>query len=299
MKIISKTILTAFLQLSFALVVSAQSKSAANTLQAPPADVKVDGDIKEWGDSLRYYNEERRLNYTLANDKENIYMAIRFSDRTEQLRVLNAGLTFGIDPKGKKKETFALNYPAPIAGETPHLPMHKPGDDDKSGDNKITQADRDELVRERLTKLRNIKVVGFKDIEGDMITTTNTYGIKAAVNYDADGYLVYEISIPLKFFGDFKPDKDEWAFQFKINGITRGEPGKEGGERPAGSGGGMGGGMGGGGMRGGGGMGGGRGGRGAGMRGGGGGAQGGQTSMDRSELFKSVDFWEKYFLRRD
>jgi esterase/lipase superfamily enzyme len=40
-----------------------------------------------------------------------------------------------------------------------------------------------------------------------MITTSNTYGIKAAIDYDAKGSLVCEAAIPFKFLpGDNNPD---------------------------------------------------------------------------------------------
>lgn len=285
-------ICAACLQCLIIAAVSAQPKSKANTLQPPPADIKIDGDLKEWGDSLRYFNEEKKLNYTLSNDKENLYIAMRFNDRTEQARVLGAGLTLSIDTKGKKKNTYMLTFPMAEAGEKPNMAMmaRKPGEEN------VTQEDRDALLRARLTKLREIKVVGFKDIEGDVITTTNTYGIKAAINYDANGYLVYEAAVPLKFFGEYKADKDQWAFNFKINGLSKPEMKDGGGGMRGGPpGGGLGGGMGGGGMRGGGGMGGGR--RvGGGMRGGGGAPGGEAPGADRAEMFKSVDFWEKFYL---
>src|ERR1700731_2562118 len=66
------------------------SKSAVSTLQAPPQNIVIDGDIKKWGDSLRYYNTEKHLNYSIANDQENLYMAIRINDRLEQRKILKA-----------------------------------------------------------------------------------------------------------------------------------------------------------------------------------------------------------------
>lgn len=288
-------------QIVLSHAVTAQSKT--NVLQPPPANVKTDGDISEWGDSLRYYNAEKKLNYALANDKENLYMAIRVNDHSEQVRILNAGLTLGINTKGKKSNTYTITFPVADASANnlgmAALSTKKPEDDNDN----VTQADRDELKRARLTKLRNINVTGFKDIEDGIITTSNTYGIKVAINYDASGYLVYEAAIPLKFFGEYKADKDEWAFNFKINGLTKPTPGEG---HEGGSGGGMSGGGGRGGMGGGGGMRGGGGGMGGGGRRGGGGGMGrsgagggnpGGTT-DRAELFKSVDFWEKYYLAK-
>ena len=263
------------------------AQSTQNTLQGPPANINIDGSLKDWGDSLRYYNEEKKLNYVLANDKDYLYAAIRISDRLDKMKVLNAGITLSIDPKGKKKDSFMLTFPLAAADEKPEFARPK----DDNGE--ITQADRDELMRERITKLRYIKVVGFKDIDGDMITTSNTYGIKTAINYDANGDLVYEAAIPLSFFhAGNDAFKNEWAFNFKINGFQR-PAGTGGGEQDGGSFGG-GGGRGGRGGMGGGGMGGGRGGRGG--RGGMGGGAGRGAAGGSGEMSKSVDFWEKYYL---
>jgi hypothetical protein len=266
--------------------VKAQLSKASGNMQPPPANVVIDGNLSEWGDSLRYLNQEKKIPYTLANDKENLYVAIRINDRTEQARIINAGITLSIDPKGKKKETFTMTFPLSAPGSKPQFGFRK----DDNGE--LTQQDRDELARERITTLRNIKVTGFKDIEYDMITTSNTYGIKAAINYDADGNLVYEAAIPLKFFHVDNPSKNEWAFNFKINGMQKIAASSQSGDA---QGGGMGGGRGGRGGGGGGMGGGGRGGRGG---RGGGSMHGGSTNTDSSELFKSVDFWEKFSLAK-
>jgi len=248
------------------------------TLQAPPPNIKVDGSIKEWGDSLRYYNAEKRINYAIANSKDTLYLAMRLNDRSEQIRILKAGATFSINTKGKKKESFSITFPLATNGTA--SPLSPPADGD-------SKENHEALMQAALTVLRGIKADGFKDIEDNMITTSNTYGIKTALDYDDKGYLVCEAAIPLVLFhaaGD--AEKNEWAFNFKINGITRpATPQGEGAE---------GGGRGG---RGGAGMGGGRGGRGGG-RGGRGGNMGSTGSVDRSALSTSEDFWEKYYLAK-
>jgi hypothetical protein len=277
-----------------ASIVKAQSSKTIGNMQPPPANVVIDGNLSEWGDSLRYLNDEKKIPYTLANDQENLYVAIRINDRTEQARIITAGVTLSIDPKGKKKETFTMTFPLSDPGSKPQFGFRK----DDNGE--LTQQDRDELARERLTTLRNIKVTGFKDIEYDMITTSNTYGIKAAINYDADGNLVYEAAIPLKFFHVDNPSKNEWAFNFKINGMQKIAPSGQGGDSQGGGGGGggRGGRGGGGGMGSGGGRGGMGGGGGRGGRGGSGGGRSGSSNAENSELFKSVDFWEKFNLAK-
>jgi hypothetical protein len=277
--------------LALSATVNAQSKQNQNLLP-PPANLVIDGNLTDWGDSLRYHNDEKNIKYTLANDKENLYAAIRINDRLEQARVLNAGITISIDTHGKKKETFSMTFPLRYPG-TP-APAFT-GFKDDGGE--ITKEEREELTRERITTLRSIKMTGFKDIENEMITTSNTYGIKAAIDYDADGNLVYEAAIPLKFFHADDITKNEWAFNFKINGIQKPDHSAQNGDAQGGGGrGGMGGGGGRGGMGGGGGRGGGMGGGGRGGRGGGMGRGGNNGGTDRSEIFKSIDFWEKFQL---
>jgi YD repeat-containing protein len=256
------------LSLAFIVQLSALNLAYAQktaTLLPPPKNIIIDGDIKEWGDSLRYYNTEKQINYAIANDKDNLYVAVRIEDRREQNKILKAGLTFSIDPKGKKKETYSITFPLNVAGGTPALNI-------KNEDNgQITQQERDELAQERITTLRGIKVEGFKDVEGDMITTSNTYGFKTAVNYDDAGYLVCEASIPLSFFHINDVTKEEWAFNIKINGIKRPAPGDGDARQQSQSGG-----------------------------HGGGGKGGSHSSLgeDQTEMFKSTDFWEKYYLAK-
>jgi hypothetical protein len=272
------------LQMYLSTPVFAQNKALGNKLQPPPADIVIDGDLKDWGDSLRYYNKDKQLNYALANDQENLYMAIRINDRSEQIRVLRAGLTLSIDTRGKKKETFTMTFP--VGDQSPQA-MAENAQDLQGGSNDVKLEDREELVKARLTKLREIKVAGFKDIESETMTTSNTYGFKVAIDYDKDGSLVYEAAIPLKFFHADDLSKNEWAFNFKINGITRPGQDKDNGNHDGMTRGGAGGFAGGGG----------RGGRTGGGRGGRMGSGGSNnTPVDRSELSKSVDFWEKYYL---
>ncbi|HEY9001096.1 MAG TPA: hypothetical protein VIM89_07075 [Mucilaginibacter sp.] len=272
-----------FLQLFISTAAFGQDK-AANKLQPPPSNITIDGDLKEWGDSLRYYNQEKQLNYALANDQDNLYMAIRINDRSEQIRVLRAGLTLGIDIRGKKKETFTMTFPV---GDQSAQGMADNAMDLQNSNNDVKQEDREDEMKAKLTKLREIKVTGFKDIESETMTTSNTYGFKVAIDYDKDGNLVYEAAIPLKFFHAEDLSKNEWAFNFKINGITRPGQDKDNGNHEGMT---RGGGFGGGG--------GGRGGRGGGRGGRMGGGNGNSAPVDRSELSKSVDFWEKYYLTK-
>ncbi len=194
------------LHLAFVGVSNAQNNTLM--LKSPSGSVTIDGDRKEWGDSLNYYNPENKLNYTIANDKQNIYLVIKTKDIEQQANILNSGVTFGIDTKGRKRSSFTLTFP--VAGQS----MRRPG--------KPTLEEN--ILKAKYLALRKIKVDGFKDIDEEELAVNNSYGIKAAINIDNEGTLVYEQAIPLELFRAGDLLKSEWTFNIKIQPITEGTP---------------------------------------------------------------------------
>jgi uncharacterized membrane protein YgcG len=247
-----------------------------NNLKPAPANVVIDGSLQEWGDSLNYYNPETQLNYTLANDKDNLYLVLKTNDPTQQYSILTWGVTLGIDTKGHKKSTYNVTFPV--------QEQNGQGidNDNASGDKKLAIG---------LSKLKRIKADGFKDVESDVFTLQNTYGFRIAIDYDKRGFLVYEEVIPLKLFHADELKKTEWAFDIKINApqptanktSDDSEKSTGMGGRGGGAGGHRGGGMGGGGR--------------GGMGGGHGGQYGG-SGEHRNGAPKAVDFWAKYVLAK-
>jgi len=265
-------------------IASAQDNMPPLKLKPAPAHIVVDGSVKEWGDSLAFYSPAERLDYDITNTKDTLYFAVKVFDRSEVARIMHAGITFIIDPKGKKKETFSITFPLNVgAGSTPLFDKNAAGDEDT-----VSKADREELMRERITTLRGIKVVGFKDVEDPNITTSNTYGFQTAIDFDDAGNLVCEAAIPMNFFHADGQLKTPWAFDIKINGVQRPTP--SGDSSQSGQGGGGRGGMGGGGM-----------GGGGGRHGGGGGRHGGggnNPTGEASEMSKTVEYWGRFYLNQ-
>lgn len=243
-------------------------------LKPAPANVAVDGSLTEWGDSLSYYNSETQFNYTLANDKDNLYLALKTNDPVEQARILSWGITLSVDTKGRKKSTYSVIFPVQ--------------EQDNPAFTNSTASAQDKRLQISLTKFKKLKADGFKDVEYDLITLENTYGFRAAINYDAHGFMVYEEKIPLSLFHADDLKKTEWAFDIKINSpqlaakpdTDDGEAINGGAGRHGGVGGRRGGGMGGGG------------------RGGRGGAGGNSSGETPKSAPKPVDFWGKFVLAK-
>lgn len=262
----------------------AQSKFIKN-LKKSAQNIVVDGNLKDWGDSLSYYNPDKKIHYGLAENQENLYFAIRIENRGQQEQAMRNGITLAFNPEGKKKETYSLTFPSPDRDENSMFIMPKA--DHAITEQQLKQEDMDERRKADLLKLRDIQVKGFPDVETDHITTANTYGIKTVLQFDESGALVYEAAIPIKMLHSDLNNKP-WVFDIKINSFASGNhdglkpPSANGGMGGMNGGGGMRGGMGGGGMRGG------------GMRGGGmngGGYNGGSSDTNQG---KAVEIKDKF-----
>lgn len=176
------------------------AQETALALKSPSTAVTIDGNNKEWGDSLSYYNADSKINYAIANDKENIYLVIKTNDLVKQNYILSSGVTFSIDIKGRsKKSGFAVTFPE--AGQEAM---------------KRSATLEENKLRVGLLTFRKIGVKGFKDIDDDNIALSNAFGIQIAIGFDK-GYMVYEEAIPIDLFHAGELAKGEWTFNIKLN----------------------------------------------------------------------------------
>ncbi len=214
---------------------NAQYKSLKN-LKKSAQNIVVDGNLKDWGDSLSYYNPDKKIHYGLAENQENLYFAIRIENRGQQEQAMRNGITLAFNPEGKKKETYSLTFPSPDRDENSMFIMPKA--DHAITEQQLKQEDMDERRKADLLKLRDIQVKGFPDVETDHITTANTYGIKTVLQFDDSGALVYEAAIPIKMLHSDLNSKP-WLFDIKINSFAA--SGNHDGLKPPSANGGMGG----------------------------------------------------------
>ncbi|RZA04018.1 MAG: hypothetical protein EOP47_00440 [Sphingobacteriaceae bacterium] len=174
------------------------------TLKAPPANIVIDGNNKEWGD-MSYHNSDNNLHYTISNDKDNLYLVIKTNDERQLNNILLSGVTFSIDTKGRKKTTYEVTFPVKGLLST------------KNSSFKTLEEKR---VVAKATQLRKIAIDGFKDIDEDQLHIANTYKIQTALNFDDNGYLIYEEAIPLALFKAEGLANSEWAYNIKLNAVT-------------------------------------------------------------------------------
>jgi len=181
------------------------AQSGTLALKVPATAVVIDGSSTEWGDSLSYYHPGTKIHYAIANDKTNLYLIVKTKDPAQENSIIQNGLTFSIDAKGRKKSTFSTTFPTPI--NSAYAGGAKPG-----------ESLEEKRLRAATFKFRKITVDGFKDVNEESINSTNDFGLNTAIGYDKDGSLVYEEVIPLQLFHAESLAKGEWSFNIKLNG---------------------------------------------------------------------------------
>ena len=206
-----KNVVLLLLYVLLANSVPAFSQRKAETIITKWAEkpVQIDGSLNDWTDSLTLYNDATRLFYSIANDEENLYLAIRSSSRENLSKILVGGISFSANIEKKKKDSPKVTFPV----------LDRTAGRNRNVKNK--QADMQEMQKQTLSKIKEIQVEGFKEIIDGGISLYNTYGIKAAVAFDVNNNLIQEIAIPLSLL-DLKANKpDLVTYNIKINGLQR------------------------------------------------------------------------------
>lgn len=295
---IKLTLLT-LLTTAFCTYAQAQKKDVqATNLQAPDG-IKIDGKLTEWGYDFQAYNKATKVYYTMANDDKNLYLVVKSKDKININKILGGGINLTINTADKKKDkdAFVITFPIPPA-RSAMRGIRGAGRGGFGGSQTPEQIDSATRAAHKtaLGLIREIGVLGFKDITDSTISIYNEYGIKAAASFDEEDSFVCEVAVPLKLLSLSAEDPKEFAYNLKVNGITMGNRNRGGDNSGGGFGGdrnGGGGGFGGGGFGGGGG----RNGGGGGARiNGGGENNNGITTME--ELTTATDFWGKYILAK-
>src|SRR5476651_641710 len=105
--------LNALLVAGLSLSASAQKNIQESSVRAPEG-IKVDGKLTEWKDNFQATNKVTLLTYTLSNDDNNLYLAIKSTDQTNSTKITAGGISFTINTADKKKEqdAFSLVFPS-------------------------------------------------------------------------------------------------------------------------------------------------------------------------------------------
>jgi hypothetical protein len=201
MKISSKTPLTlsakplpsllATLLLATALCITSCSSKLVPPGHYQNTPVVADGIPDDWTLPLRFANATYTLQYNITNDNKNIYICAMSRDEQTILRMLRAGITVYLDPKGQNGRDISL-----------HFPLQKQPDPNIRNRNgePLTALNDSGWKEELLRQSDSYGTTGFSGIDNGQFAVNDTKGpVRVAIQLGChDSLLVYEAVIPIK-----------------------------------------------------------------------------------------------------
>src|SRR5476651_1300472 len=78
-----------------------------------PANIKIDGKMTEWGESLQAYNKSTLIYYTMANDADNLYLVVRIENPDIINKAISGAITLTVNPACKQSDIKcpAISFP--------------------------------------------------------------------------------------------------------------------------------------------------------------------------------------------
>lgn len=181
-----------FVLFTFLFCINVTAQKLPNVQQAGlrvPANVKIDGKTTEWVE-FKANNKACEIYYTIANDDENLYLAVQAKETGVIEKIFNSGLQLTVNTAGSKKTEGAPTITFP-AHDDPKNKLYI--DLDRKPVDSVKKASS-----ERMAAIKFIRVANINGTANGAISVYNTEGIKAAVMLDDNLYLNYELSVPLK-----------------------------------------------------------------------------------------------------
>jgi hypothetical protein len=156
--------------------------------------VTVDGKATEWKIPLDYFDDKTKLNFSISNDRTNIYFCIRATEDETQKGIIHNGLQIWIDTTGGKKDEVGIQFPLIQRQERTEgsLLTHSSQPDE-------TPAAYN-LRKQYSGTTKQMRLTGFSGAVEGLAEAPNMYGINACLNWDTNNIMIYEVCIPFKTF---------------------------------------------------------------------------------------------------
>jgi hypothetical protein len=237
------------------LVLSTSVSSGKGGVVLPyKTQVEVDGQNKEWQSPLPSYDKTTGINYSIANDKQNLYLILRVANESVQRQIMQNGLEIWINKNGKKKKVTGITFPLPMAAAKDG--QKGTGSNMPSGMQEGVQgSSRSEASAPKAPEMDIALRANELSLKGFLIDNgqrpTKGCPIQVALSKDASNCLIYELAVPFNTFykEQLEPGDNQIAFCIGIvvkaadtasTSPDDGMSGMGGGMGPGGMGGGMG-----------------------------------------------------------
>lgn len=195
-----------WLALTMCIGISANAQKLPNVQSTgvyAPANVKIDGKAAEWNNQFQAYNKSTSLNYTIANNNDNLYLVFQATDKTAIQKMLGGGITLTINN--------AISISTPVTSSPNRANIVK----ELRSTEPVNEGLLDELNKGLATNFKEIKLNGISAISDTVISVYNNYGIKVAGTLDVNKAYTCEIVIPLKYISG----NGTLNYNIRVNGL--------------------------------------------------------------------------------
>ncbi len=179
------------------------SKEMMSTYQS--GDIKIDGDISDWGKSIQRI-PDNSFSLGFKNDDKFLYISLTTEDRSKIFQMFRAGFIVWLEPESGDYKTFGIKYPLP--GEQNDMPQMQDMNGEginREGDRRESMngegMDRERMPRENMFEKMLITQNEFEIVNKDKypliaLPLVNKDGIEAKLAFHREQF-VYELKIPL------------------------------------------------------------------------------------------------------
>src|SRR5579863_10318484 len=87
--------------------------SASSTALWQSRPLTIDGSDRNWVKPLPYAIHEENVSYSISNDQQNLYILLSTSNRQEQQKIIQGGMSVWVNTKGDKSngDAVGIGYP--------------------------------------------------------------------------------------------------------------------------------------------------------------------------------------------
>ena len=169
---------------------TATENTEAKLQAASIASITVDGQMQDW-QGVPLLTAANGIDYALANSRDNLYILFKISDPAEQMKLIRGGMEVWFDATGKHTKSTEIIFP--VKGELPDetfRPNFVQGEKPNTKD----------LHRRIESSLISFNRIGFKPTYSGVQSIRENTGFKGAINWNEEGELIYEVTIPFAAF---------------------------------------------------------------------------------------------------
>lgn len=175
--------------------------------------ISIDGNMADWSVVGFEKNKASKISYAFANDSNLMYLSIYSEDAGTQLKMTRSGLQVNLNNGPEKYEKykilFQFDQPQRSATSREQVPRSFDPQNPNAG-----------LKQRVLNAKKYFTLTGFGDANGKYeLGAPNEPGIKASITLTDMGYLLYEMSIPLKTI-EAEIGIGELTCGISVNGLT-------------------------------------------------------------------------------